>query len=182
MILAFLCVAIIGLCSTGCTGFDLLNAPVCGCGYLRTANIAYGDQPRQSLDVYRPRGAAANGRVVVFFYGGEWSAGKKADYRFAADALVSKGFVVVLPDYRLHPQVTFPAFVEDGAKAVRWTHDNISRFGGDPTHIYLMGHSAGAQIAALLTLDRHYLADVGLDTSVIRGTAGLSGPYYFFPS
>ncbi len=173
---------VMGLAASGCTGFDLLNAPISSLGYTRTTDIAYGTKPRQSLDVYRPRDAKPNARVIVFFYGGEWSAGKKANYRFAADALTSKGFVVVLPDYRLYPQVTFPAFVEDGARAIRWTHDNIARFGGDPTHIYLMGHSAGAQIAALLTLDRHYLQEVGLDTHVIRATAAMSGPYFFLPS
>ena len=138
-------VALLGLLSLsnmGCTGFDLLNAPISSCGYTRTANIPYGSISRQKLDVYRPR-SGADGRVVIFFYGGEWNAGQKADYRFAAEALTSKGFIAVLPDYRLYPQVTFPRFVEDGALAVRWTRDHISQFGGNPNHIYLMGHSAG---------------------------------------
>jgi acetyl esterase/lipase len=161
----------------GCTKFDVLNALVPSCGYTRTTNLAYGDQPRQRLDVYRPHNAAAGAPVVIFFYGGYWQYGEKNDYRFVADALTSRGFVAVLPDYRLYPVVKFPAFVEDGAAALRWTHDNIERFGGDPQRVYLMGHSAGAHIATLLTLDPHYLKDAGLAPDAIRATAGLAGPY-----
>lgn len=170
----------IGLC--GCTRFDLLNATVPHIGYLPTRDLAYGPLPRQKLDVYRPDSIPASAPVVIFFYGGDWQNGKKADYFFAAQALVSRGFVAVLPDYRLYPSVTFPAFVNDGALAVRWVHDNIHIFGGDPSHVYLMGHSAGAHIVALLTLDGHYLKDVGLDRNSIRAAVALSGPYDFFPS
>jgi acetyl esterase/lipase len=165
----------------GCTKFDLLNALVPSCGYTRTTNLAYGDQPRQRLDVYRPHDAAAGAPVVIFFYGGYWQYGEKNDYRFIADALTSRGFVTVLPDYRLYPAVKFPAFVEDGASALRWTHDNIDRFGGDPHRVYLMGHSAGAHIATLLTLDPHYLKEAGLNPDAIRATIGLAGPYDFMP-
>jgi acetyl esterase/lipase len=164
----------------GCSGPDVLNALVPSCGYQRTTDLAYGDQPRQKLDVYRPT-KSSGASVVIFFYGGHWQNGEKADYRFVAQALTSRGFVAVLPDYRFYPQITFPAFVQDGAAAVRWVHDNISRFGGDPTKIYLMGHSAGAHVAVLLTLDGHYLKDMGLDRNAIRATAGLSGPYDFVP-
>ncbi|HMB94824.1 MAG TPA: alpha/beta hydrolase, partial [Tepidisphaeraceae bacterium] len=166
----------------GCTEFDLLNATIPCWGYSRTSDLKYGELPRQKLDVYRPRGKPAAAPVVIFFYGGDWQSGNKSDYRFVADAFTSRGFVAVLPDYRLYPQVTFPSFVEDAALAVRWTHDNAANFGGDPRRIYLMGHSAGAHIAALLTLDEHYLKNVGLDRSAIRATAGLSGPYDFVPA
>jgi len=169
------------LLSTGCRGFDLLNAPISSAGYTREIDIPYGPLPRQKLDVYQPRHARPNARVVIFLYGGEWQAGKKGDYRFAGEALTSRGFIAVVPDYRLYPEATFPVFVEDAAKAVRWTHDNIARFGGDPTHLYLMGHSAGAHIAALLTLDAHYLEAAGLSPHVIRATAAMSGPYDFNP-
>ncbi len=164
----------------GCSGPDVLNALVPNCGYQRTTDLAYGHQLRQKLDVYRPT-KSAGAPVVIFFYGGHWQNGEKADYRFVAQALTSRGFVCVLPDYRFYPQITFPAFVQDGAAAVRWVHENISRFGGDQQKIYLMGHSAGAYIAVLLTLDGHYLKDVGLDRNAIRATAGLSGPYDFVP-
>jgi len=166
---------------SGCTGFDLVNAPVTTCGYTQTTDIPYGPIPRQKLDVYVPRHATTNTRVVIFLYGGEWQAGEKANYRFAGQALGSKGFIAVLPDYRIYPEGRFPMFVQDAALAVRWVHDNIASFGGDPTHIYLMGHSAGAHIAALVTLDARYLKEVGLDRNVIRATAGLSGPYDFMP-
>ncbi|MDB5319868.1 MAG: esterase/lipase/thioesterase family protein [Phycisphaerales bacterium] len=165
----------------GCTKFNALNALVPACGYTRTADLTYGDLPRQRLDVYRPHNAAPGAPVVIFFYGGYWQYGSKDDYRFVAEAITSRGFVAVLADYRLYPAVKFPAFVEDGARAVRWTHDNIERFGGDPQHVYLMGHSAGAHIVALLTLDGHYLKDAGLDRNAIRATVGISGPYDFLP-
>ncbi len=161
----------------GCTKFDLLNATVPAWGYTRTRNIAYGNVPRQTLDVYRPAGASQNAGVVVFFYGGDWQEGTKEDYRFVAQAICSQGFVAVMPDYRLYPDVTFPAFVNDGAQAVRWTHDHAAEFGGDPRKIFLMGHSAGAYIAAMLTLNGEYLAAVGLDRSNVRAAATLSGPY-----
>ncbi len=166
----------------GCSRFQLLNATVPHCGYTRTRDIAYGPDPRQRLDVYRPTYGKPKSPVVVFFYGGDWQTGKKGDYRFVAQALASRGFEVILPDYRLYPAVRFPSFVEDGALAVRWTRENVSRFGGDRNRICLMGHSAGAHIAALLTLDAHYLADVSVDRTAIRATVALSGPYDFLPA
>ena len=164
---------------SGCSRFDLLNAMVPSGGYVITRDVAYGALPRQTLDVYRPRGATSLAPVVIFFYGGDWQTGSKRDYRFVAQALASRGFVAVMPDYRLYPEAVFPAFVEDGALAVRWARNHAALIGGDGRRIHLMGHSAGAHIAALLTLDEHYLRDVGLDRTVIRGTAALSGPYEF---
>jgi len=147
----------------GCTKFDVLNATVPPLGYCRTSGLAYGESPRQKLDVYEPSQKLDRAApVVVFFYGGSWQFGERRNYRFVGQALADHGIVAVLPDYRLYPEVTFPGFVEDGAKAVRWTHDNIARFGGDPSRVFLMGHSAGAHIATLLALDEHYLKDVGL--------------------
>lgn len=176
---AFACLALLVVNSTACTKFDFVNATVTKRGYDLTRDIPYGDQPRQTLDVYRP--PHPNGGLVVFFYGGSWVAGDKHDYRFVGQALASKGFVAVLPDYRVYPQVTFPGFVEDGARAVRWAHDHAAEFGADPARLDLMGHSAGAHIAMLLALDPHYLRGVGLERSAIRAVAGLSGPYDFIP-
>jgi acetyl esterase/lipase len=168
---------------SGCSRFTLLNALVPSCGYTRIASIPYGALPRQSLDVYRPpRRPSGTLGIVVFFYGGDWQNGTKEDYRFVAEALTSRGFIAVLPDYRLYPAVTFPAFIGDGALAFRWVHDHAREIGGDPGHVYLMGHSAGAHIVAMLTLNAQYLNHVGLDRSAIRATAGLSGPYDFVPS
>jgi acetyl esterase/lipase len=193
-----LCLVLLAAALTtgGCTDFDLLDAAVPDCGYVRTRDVSYGPLPRQKLDVYRPTrpvpaappgtggrsSARAGARVVVFFHGGAWRAGDKDDYRFVGQALASRGFVVVLPNYRLYPLASFPAFVEDAALAVRWARDNAAQFGGDPDHLYLMGHSAGAHIGALLTLDGRYLQAVGLDRSALRGTAALSGPYDFDPA
>ncbi len=176
--LIFLLIATLG---GGCTRFDAFNVLSPGCGHSRVGNIPYGRLERQKLDIWTSDSVQPNAKVIVFFYGGEWQAGKKWDYRFVAHALASRGFVVVLPDYRVYPEVTFPAFVDDGALAVRWVRDHIAEHGGDPKHVYLMGHSAGAHIAALLTLDPHYLQAVGLDRSAIRATIGLSGPYDFTP-
>jgi acetyl esterase/lipase len=167
---------------TGYTSLQLLNATVSHRGYVCTTDIAYGLALRQKLDVYVPKNVRSNAKVVIFFYGGSWRDGSKTDYRFVAQALTSRGFIVVLPDYRVYPAVTFPAFVEDGASAVRWVRENISTYGGDTNQLYLMGHSAGSHIAALLTLDAHYLIAVGLDRNDIRATATLSGPYDFTPN
>jgi acetyl esterase/lipase len=164
-----------------CSRYSMLNSSIPWVGYTRTSNVLYGPQPRQKLDYYIPDHINRNGDIVVFFYGGDWQAGSKDDYRFAAEALTSRGFIAVLPDYRLYPSVTFPAFVQDGALAIRWVHDNANRLGGNPRHIFLMGHSAGAHIAALLTLDPHYLHDVGLDRNAICATVAIAGPYDFVP-
>ncbi len=133
------------------------------------------------MDVYRPACPEPGHGVVVFFYGGDWQTGDRGDYAFVGKALADRGFVAVLPTYREYPAVTFPAFVRDGAMATRWAHDHAAAFGGDPGRLFLMGHSAGAHIAAMLTLDPEYLAAVGLPRSAVRGTAGLSGPYDFVP-
>jgi acetyl esterase/lipase len=165
---------------SGCSRFAALDAVVPSWGYTRVANIAYGPLPRQTLDVYHPCSKAPTD-IVIFFYGGDIQNGTKQNYRFVAQALTSRGFIAVLPDYRLYPIVTFPAFIDDGALAVRWVHDHAREIGGDPDHVYLMGHSAGAYIAVMLSLDGQYLKRVGLDRSAIRATASLSGPFDFIP-
>jgi acetyl esterase/lipase len=165
----------------GCDRFAVLDCIVPASGYHRLSNIAYGPATRQTLDVYQPTKSTPPVGIVVFFYGGDWQFGTKEGYRFVGQALASKGFIAVLPDYRLYPQVKFPEFVEDGALAVRWVHDHAASLDGNPSAVFLMGHSAGADIAALLTMDGHYLQSVGLDRNSIRATAGLSGPYDFVP-
>ena len=146
------------------------------------SGVAYGSDPRQKLDIWAPRAKHDQALpVVVFFYGGGWDEGSRGDYGFAGAAYASKGFIAVLPDYRLVPNVRFPAFVEDGALAVRWVRDNIARYGGDPRRISLAGHSAGAYNAAMIALDPHFLRAVGVDPKIIRSAALLSGPYDFYP-
>ncbi|HWH23073.1 MAG TPA: alpha/beta hydrolase, partial [Allosphingosinicella sp.] len=110
--------------------------------------------------------------------GGSWNSGSKEGYGFAGQALASRGFVTVVPDYRLAPQHRYPAFLEDGAAAVRWVRANVARFGGDPDRIVLAGHSAGAYNAAMLSVDPRWL---GADRKAVKGLMGLAGPYTFLP-
>lgn len=164
-----------------CSPLTLLNAVTPSSSYDKSADIAYGDDPRQRLDVYRPRNAGAAAPVVVFFYGGTWQSGKRADYAFVGSALAARGIVTVIADYRLYPQVRYPSFIEDSAAAVAWTNRQIARFGGDARHIFVMGHSSGAYNAAMVALDKRWLAQSGLSPSIVRGWIGLAGPYDFLP-
>ncbi|WP_276328252.1 alpha/beta hydrolase [Caulobacter flavus] len=143
---------------------------------------SYGGHPRQKLDVYAPsQGEAGEWPVLAFFYGGAWNSGRRADYGWAARALAAQGFLVVVPDYRLYPEVRYPAFLEDAALAVRWTTEHAAALGGDPARLSLAGHSAGAYIAAMLALDPSWLASAGVAPGAVKAFAGLSGPYAFLP-
>ena len=136
----------------------------------------------QKLDVWRPSGGAKTGLpVLVFWYGGGWVHGSRSDYAFAARAYAKAGFVVVMPDYRKVPDVRFPAFLQDGAEAMKWTRDHIAQFGGDPNRIAVAGHSAGAYTVAMLTLDPRWLRAEGVDPGIIKAAVGLCGPYDFYP-
>jgi acetyl esterase/lipase len=166
--------------SCGGLAFTVANTPALFEDYTRQANIAYGGDMRQRLDVYRPEAVGLR-PVVVFFYGGGWRRGDKANYRFAGAALADAGYVAVLPDYRLYPDVKFPAFVEDGAAAVAWVVQNAAAIGADPRQIFLAGHSAGAHTAAMLAADTRFLERAGVDPKAVRGLIGLSGPYHLTP-
>ena len=150
-------------------------------GYREHLGISYGPLERQKLDVYVPKAAGRDLPVVVFFYGGSWKSGRRQDYLFVAEALTARGIIAVVPDYRVYPEVKFPTFVEDGTSAVLWVRNNISEFGGDPAQLFLMGHSAGAYIAAMLALDAHYLEQTGMSVRDLRGFIGIAGPYDFLP-
>ena len=142
----------------------------------------YGEGDRRRLDVYAPTSGAMDDRpVIVFIYGGSWSSGRKEDYAFVGAALAAQGFVTIIPDYRLVPEVRFPGFIEDCAAALRWTADHVAAHGGDPARIVLVGHSAGAYNAIMLALDARYLNAAGVDALAIRGAVGLAGPYDFLP-
>lgn len=143
-------------------------------------NIAYADGLRHRLDVYAPEQRGELAPVVFFIYGGAWAGGVKEDYQFAGRALAARGFVVVIADYRVFPEVRYPDFLEDCANALRWVQDNITRYGGDPNRLFLAGHSAGAYNAVMLALDPSFLRDYGV-TMGIRGVAAISGPYDFYP-
>jgi len=144
-------------------------------------SLAYGDNARQRLDVYAPKDGARPAPVAVFFYGGAWDSGRRQDYNWVGKALASRGFVTVVADYRIYPEVRYPHFLEDAARAVRWAADNAAQYGGDPNRIVLVGHSAGAYNAAMLALDGRYLKAAGVDPKHVKALAGLSGPYDFLP-
>lgn len=166
---------------TGCTSlsFFVANAPVAYGGLDRAIDLSYGRDSRQRLDVVSPK--TGKHPVVVFFYGGSWTKGQKSQYGFVAAALAVHGYVTVIPDYRLYPQVRFPEFMEDGAQAVAWVRQHAREFNGDPDRIVLMGHSAGAHMAALLALNGNYLRAANVPPNSVVGLIGLSGPYALVP-
>jgi len=167
----------------GCVGIGLFSAnlPAFFGRYTRTADIAYGTDPQQRLDVYKPSEIRPAAPIIVFWHGGRWSFGDKKQYRFVAAALCSLGYVAVLPNYRHYPQVKMAGFMLDASLAAAWAADHAKDLGADPGRLYLMGHSAGAQIAALLALDQRYLAAIGRSGMPVAGVIGLSGPYDFLP-
>ncbi len=172
--------ALLGLLSA-CSGLRTLDAVTASGGYQLMQGVAYGADPRQKLDVYRPTRPLPETPVVVFFYGGTWNSGERGDYRFVAQALAARGLLVVVADYRLYPQVRYPSFLEDGAQAVAWTYRNIGKYGGNVQRLFVMGHSSGGYNAAMLALDRHWLRDAGVPANALRGWIGLAGPYDFLP-
>ena len=143
-------------------------------------NIPFADGKRFKLDVYSPQNLTEPAPVVVFFYGGAWKAGDKLEYEFVGRALASMGFVTVIPDYRLYPEVKYPEFLEDGARALKWVEDNIATYNGDKNRVFLSGHSAGAYNAVMLALDQSFRREFGV-TIAINGVAAISGPYDFYP-
>lgn len=175
-------VGLLWLCSA-CSPVSMLNAIIPENGYHRFVDIRYGETSRHKLDIYLSNhsNSEAPKKTVIFFYGGGWDSGDKEDYKFVAEALSSAGFDVVIPDYRLYPDVVFPEFVDDAALAVSWSHKHLAKFGANPNGLFVAGHSAGAHIAALLTLDPHYLKRYQLSPDRLGGMIGLAGPYDFLP-
>ena len=164
-----------------CSPLGTLNALSPGSALRTSAAVPYGTGVRHKLDIYTPGQGAANAPVVVFFMGGNWVMGERDDFAFVGRALASRGYVVVIPDYRLYPEVKYPDFLDDSAQAVAWTAREIAAFGGDPKRLYVMGHSAGAYNAAMVALDPRYLAKHGMQASALRGWIGMAGPYDFMP-
>jgi acetyl esterase/lipase len=173
--------ALIGLAVSACSPLDVLNSLVPETSYRLSEGIAYGPHSRQRLDVYRPATDQEPSPAVIFFYGGAWKSGDRKDYRFVGESLARRGLTAIIPDYRLYPEVRFPAFVEDGAAATRWVLDQIGPYGADPHHVFLTGHSAGAYIAAMLAVDPSYLKAVGKSPADICGVISVSGPISFDP-
>lgn len=159
------------------TAFNLLVPKDTGSESV-ASGLAYGPGSREKLDIYRPARASGPLPVIVFFYGGAWDSGRRQDYAFVGRALAARGYLVVLPDYRLRPEVRFPDFLQDCAAAVRWVRAHVREHGGDGERIVLSGHSAGAYNAAMLALDPQWL---GPDRAAIRGFVGLATPADFLP-
>lgn len=164
----------------GCQAQKVLNVLTPTKGYEVANNLVYDDRTGLRLDVYEPHDVKG-APVVVFLYGGRWQNGGKDLYRWVGQALASRGYVAVLPNLRNFPETQFPGFVEDAAAAVAWSSRKIHHYGGDPQRLFVMGHSSGAHIAALLALDERYLADQNVKADQLRGMIGLAGPYDFLP-
>jgi acetyl esterase/lipase len=166
----------------GCEGalFATLNTTDESNGTETRRDIVFDREHKLALDVYRPL-HAEHAPVIVFFYGGSWVNGKRQWYRFTGAALAARGVVVVIPDYRKYPDVKMDGFMQDAAGAVAWTHAHAAEFGGDPDDVFVMGHSAGGQIAALLATDPSWLAADGMALRDLAGFIGLAGVYDFMP-
>ena len=165
----------------GCSGSDLLDAVVSRGSYRGRESVPYGSEQRQKLDIFRPLTGSPPTPLVVFFYGGSWTRGDRADYRFVGEALAAHGVATLIVDYRLSPQVRYPQFLSDCAQAVKWAFDHTGELDADAGRVFLMGHSAGAYNAAMLALDPRWLAQVGLAPQRLAGWVGLAGPYDFLP-
>ena len=168
-------------------GTGLLNFFAAARGHEDVRGVAYGPLERQRFDVYRPGTSQSDADkprgspLVIFVYGGTWSMGDRGDYRFAGEALAAQGFTVMVIDYRLYPDVRYPAFLQDCARAVGYGLEHAAELGADPRRVFLYGHSAGAYNVAMLALDPRWLAAVGHAPSELAGWVGLAGPYDFLP-
>ena len=176
----FLTCLVGALLLAGCSGQKVLNSLTPTRGYQLASNLVYDPAKNLRLDVYSPKDVQ-NAPVVIFLYGGRWTSGSKDEYKFVGEALASRGFVAVLPNYRTYPQVRFPAFVDDAAESVSWVRENITTYGGGKDKIFVMGHSSGAHIAAMLAIKNEFLDRAGGSREWLRGMIGLAGPYDFLP-
>uniref|UniRef100_A0A7C2NXP1 Alpha/beta hydrolase n=1 Tax=Schlesneria paludicola TaxID=360056 RepID=A0A7C2NXP1_9PLAN len=148
-----------------------------------TRDIPYvaGGHERHVLDVYAP--ADGQHRPVVFWiHGGGWQAGDKSSVQLKPQAFVDRGFVFVSTNYRLLPNVEMEDIIRDIAKSIRWVHDHIAEYGGNPRQMLVMGHSAGAQLAALICTDDRYLRAEGLSLEIIKGCVPVDGDTYDVPA
>src|SRR5438034_4876641 len=146
-------------------------------------NIPYAEpaQERQVLDVYSPQNAK-NLPVVFWIHGGGWQTGDKTSVQIKPQAFMDKGFIFVSTNYRLLPSVDMATIVRDIAKSIRWLHDHSAEHGGDPKRLFIMGHSAGAQLAALICTDDRYLKAEGLSLALIKGCVPVDGDTYDVPA
>ncbi len=151
-----------------------------------TKDIAYVENghSRHKLDVYQPANTTSNKPslpVVFWIHGGGWQAGDKSDVALKPKVLTDRGFVFVSTNYRLLPEVPMQELIQDVAKSLAWVHKNIAKYSGDPQRIFVGGHSAGAQLAALLCIDQGYLAAEGCNFTMLRGCIPVDGDTYDIP-
>lgn len=144
-------------------------------------DLRYGDADRQVLDIYTPSGAK-NLPVLFWIHGGGWQAGDKSSVQEKPQAFMNKGFVFVSTNYRLLPNVEMETIFRDIAKSIHWVHDHIAQYGGDPKRLVIGGHSAGAQLAALLCIDDRYLKSEGLSRAILKGCIPVDGDTYDVPA
>jgi len=173
--------ALLGFFAPGSSPAMLLNLTVPRSSYRVQPKIAYGGKPRQKFDLYLPKTFTPPAPVVLFFYGGAFRAGRKEEYRVVGEALASKGIITAVADYRIFPEGHFPDFLEDGARTVASVHARIAEFRGDPSRIFLCGHSAGAYLSVMLASNPAYLKAVNADLSFIRGVIAIAGRYHELP-
>lgn len=176
--------AAVALAVTACSPTSALNTVVPSGSYEQHQDIAYADDPRQQMDIYLPTQTPHKSTVVVFVYGGSWEEGDKQDFEFIGQAFARLGYVTVIPNYRLYPQVEFPDFVDDIALALTTLPSKLDAYDICPSgrEIILAGHSAGAHTAALIATDHQYLQRQqinGADSNDVELSAliGLAGPY-----
>jgi acetyl esterase/lipase len=148
---------------------------------LLKSDVTYGPDARNTMDVYVPTEGQGPWPVIVFVHGGSWSSGNKTPYEFVGRGLAAQNYLTLVINYRLHPQDQFPAFVEDTALAIDWATRHAGEYGGDPKHVFAMGHSAGGYNVALALLDKRYLAKLGTNVSAIKAAAILAAPLDFLP-
>jgi acetyl esterase/lipase len=174
----------------GCSGVAFVNATTSERDVVLVRNVPYGPvpgavsqvaDPARAIDVYRPALLPGPLPVVVFLHGGDWRSGSRGQYLFLAERLARQGVIVAVAGYREVPHAPYPAFLQDAAQAVALVRRSAASWGGDPNRVFVMGHSAGAYIAAMLALDPEWLQQAGLDRDAVAGTIAISGPYDFLP-
>ena len=170
--------AILAGLSAGCSPIRLVDVVTPDGSDVVIKDEKYGPEKRQKLDIYKPQHPRESAPVLVFFYGGSWKNGSRGSYSYVGESLAARGYTVVIPDYRVYPEVRFPAFVEDGALALGWIQRHVPEAARGAV---LIGHSAGAHIVGLLALDERYMNAAGVDPTLVRGWVGLAGPYAFQP-
>jgi len=170
--------ALLVLLLSGCKSafFATVNA-----GAAPFESVTFLPEHRLALDVHRPTAGTAPAPIVLFLYGGRWQSGSRDEYAFVGQRLAEAGILTLVVDYRLYPQTRFPHFVHDSVAAIAWARDHAADLGGDPQRIFLVGHSAGAHIAALIGTDARYLAPIGMAPTDLAGVVGVAGPYDFLP-